>query len=285
MVAAEKSKPLRCGGIGEPGPRKTIAMLKIMKYSFLDLIRSRWTFTYAAFYFVFTLSLLWLSGDLSKVIISLLNVVLVLVPLIATLFGVMYYYNSREFAELLLAQPIRRVALFFGQYFGVAFSLSLSLLAGAGLPFLFYGAFGSPEAGNFIMLLAVGVFLSFIFAAIAFLIALVNENRIKGFGIAILTWLFFAVIYDGLFLLALSLYSDYPLERVALGASMFNPIDLARVLILLQLDISALMGYTGAVFQKFFTTISGMSISFAILALWVIVPALAIGRVATRKDF
>lgn len=260
-------------------------MFKVLKYSFLDLIRSRWAFIYAIFYFLFTLSLLWLSGELSKVVISLMNVILVLVPLIATMFGVMYYYNSREFTELLLSQPIRRIHIFIGQYLGVALSLSLSLLLGVGLPFLLYGAFGSPDAANLAMLLTVGVFLSFIFSAMAFFIALLNENRIKGFGIAILAWLFFAIIYDGLLLLALSLYSDYPLENFALSASMFNPIDLSRILILLKLDISALMGYTGAVFQKFLGTALGIVASFALLTVWVALPALGIGRVAARKDF
>lgn len=183
-------------------------MIKILKYSFFDLMRSRWTIIYAAFYMLFTVSLLWLSTDLSKVIISLMNVILVLVPLIATMFSVMYYYNSREFVELLLAQPIKRSNIFLGQYFGIACSLSLSLLIGVGLPFLFYGIFRSTEIFNFFTLLLVGVFLSFIFSAIAFFITLKNENRIKGFGLAILVWLFFAIIYDGIFLLLLVYFND-----------------------------------------------------------------------------
>lgn len=260
-------------------------MLKILKYSFLDLIRSRWVFIYALFYFLFAMALFWLSGDFSKVIISLMNVILVLVPLIATMFGVMYYYNSREFTELLLAQPIRRTHIFLGQYLGVALALSLSLLLGLGLPFVLYGSVNTPEAANFMVLLMVGVFLSFIFSGLAFFIALKNENRIRGFGLAILTWLALAVLYDGLFLLALSLFNDYPLERFALGASMFNPVDLARILILLKLDISALMGFTGAVFQKFLGTSSGQIISLLILTIWVVIPAWGIKRVSANKDF
>ena len=260
-------------------------MVKILKYSFFDLVRSRWTYIYCAFYFLFTLTLLWLSNDLSKVVISLMNVVLLLCPLIATMFGVMYYYNSREFTELLLAQPVKRTSIFFGQYLGVAASLSASWLIGTGVPFILYGVFGSAQAGNFFTLLLTGVALSFIFSAIAFLIALKNENRIKGFGLAILAWLFFAVIYDGLLLLALSYFSDYPLEKFSLAASMLTPIDLSRILILLKLDISALMGFTGAVFRKFLGTGMGMGISLIVLGLWVILPALGIRRVAARKDF
>ncbi|MCC6724065.1 MAG: ABC transporter permease [Saprospiraceae bacterium] len=260
-------------------------MFKILKYSFYDLIRSRWTYSYGGFYLLFTLSLLWLSNDLSKVVISLMNVVLLLCPLIATMFGVMVYYNSREFTELLLAQPVRRTSIFLGQYLGVAGSLSASWVIGVGVPFALYGVFGSPQAANFLMLLFVGVVLSFVFSAIAFFIALKNENRIKGFGLAILAWLFFAVIYDGLLLLSLSMLTEYPLEKFSLIASVLNPIDLSRILILLKLDVSALMGFTGAVFRKFLGTGLGMVVAFAVLLLWVVGPVVGIKRVAERKDF
>jgi Cu-processing system permease protein len=260
-------------------------MFKILKYSFFDLIRSRWTYIYCGFYMLFTLSLLWLSSDLSKVVISLMNVVLLLCPLIATMFGVMYYYNSREFTELLLAQPVKRVSIFLGQYLGVAASLSSSWVIGVGVPFLLYGVYGSTQAGNFLMLLLVGIVLSFVFSAIAFFIALKNENRIRGFGLAILAWLFFAVIYDGILLLSLSLFSEYPLEKFSLIAAVLNPIDLSRILILLKLDISALMGFTGAVFRKFLGNGLGMAISMLVLATWMILPVLSIRRVAMKKDF
>ncbi|OFZ07418.1 MAG: nitrous oxide metabolic protein, partial [Bacteroidetes bacterium RIFOXYB12_FULL_41_6] len=178
-------------------------MLKILKYSFFDLIRSKWSYVYFFFYLVISSSLLYLSGDISKVIISLMNIILILVPLIASIFGVMYYYNSREFTELLLAQPIKRTNIFLGQYIGLAVSLSSSLLFGLGIPFLLFGIFRSAEIWNFIILIVTGVFLTFIFSAISFLVALKNENRLKGFGIVIFLWMFMAIIYDGLFLLSL----------------------------------------------------------------------------------
>lgn len=234
---------------------------------------------------MFTLALLWLSTDLSKVTISTMNVVLVLVPLIATMFGIMYYYNSREFTELLLAQPVKRTDIFLGQYLGVAGSLSLSLILGIGLPYILYGIFASGEIWNFSTVLLVGVALSFIFSAIAFFIALKNENKIKGFGLGILVWLFLAVIYDGIFLLLLATFSDYPIENFAIGVSLFNPIDLSRILILLKLDVSALMGFTGAVFQKFLGNGAGMALAVGVLLLWVGLPVFGIKRVAERKDF
>jgi Cu-processing system permease protein len=248
-------------------------------------MRSRWSYVYFLFYLVLGFVLLFLNNDVSKAVITLMNIIVVLTPLIGTIFGVMYYYNSREFTELLLAQPLKRSTIFGGQYLGVSLSLSLSLVIGLGIPFLAYGVIQSEAIFNFFSLLIVGAFLTFIFVALAFNIALSNENKIKGFGYAILLWLFLAVIYDGLFLISLVLLQEYPLDKFTLIATMFNPIDLSRILILLKLDISALLGYTGALFQKFFGTNMGMLTSFSVLILWVIFPVLKIIRKAKRKDF
>jgi len=260
-------------------------MYKILKYSFYDLLRSRWSYIYFLFYLLLGFVLLFLNQDVSKAVITLLNIILVLTPLIGTLFGVMYYYNSREFIELLLAQPIKRTNIFLGQYLGISLSLSISFVIGLGIPFLSYGLFASSEIFNFFSLLFIGATLTFIFTALAYILALLFEDKIKGFGLAILTWLFFAVIYDGLFLISMLVFDDYPLDKFALIATIFNPIDLSRIIILLKLDISALLGYTGAVFQNFFGTDFGLIVSVVTLLLWIALPILIIRFISRRKDF
>jgi Cu-processing system permease protein len=248
-------------------------------------MRSRWSYIYFTFYLLLGIILLFLNNDLSKAVITLMNIIIVLVPLIGTIFGVMYYYNSKEFTELLLAQPLRRSTIFLGQYLGVALSLCMSLILGLGLPFVFYGLFNSNAIWDFSLLLITGAFLTLIFTALAFNIALSNENKIKGFGYAILLWLFLAIIYDGIFLMSLILFEDYPLDKLSLVGTMLNPIDLSRTLILLKLDISALLGYTGAVFKQFFGTNYGLVVSIVMLTTWVILPVLRIVYKSKRKDF
>ena len=248
-------------------------------------MRSRWSYVYFAFYLLLGIVLLFLNNDLSKAVITLMNVIIVLVPLIGTIFGVMYYYNSKEFTELLLAQPLKRSSIFLGQYLGVALSLSMSLILGLGIPFVFYGLFKSSTIWDFSLLLITGTFLTFIFTALAFNIALSNENKIKGFGYAILLWLFLAIIYDGIFLMTLILFEDYPLDKLSLIGTMLNPIDLSRTLILLKLDISALLGYTGAVFKQFFGTSLGLIVSFVMLFVWVVLPVVRIAFKSRKKDF
>src|SRR5699024_6990752 len=134
-------------------------------------------------------------------------------------------------------------------------------------------------------LLLLGTLLTFIFTGISYNIALANENRIKGFGYAILVWLFLAIIYDGIFLITLLYFSDYPLDKFSLIASVFNPIDLSSVMMLLKLDISALLGYTGALFKKFFSNYWGSLIALGLLVIWAVVPMFILHKQSSKKDF
>lgn len=238
-----------------------------------------------AFFILLTLALLLLSNNLSTVIISLTNVILILTPLIGILFGSMYYYNYKEFIELLLAQPISRKAIFSGIYFGLAASLSVSLVLGIFIPMLFFGILTSVELTTLLILLMMAIVLSIIFSLLSFVIALKFDNKIRGFGIAIFIWLFFAIIYDGIFLLLLLIFKEYPLENLTIGLTILNPIDLARILILFKLDYSAIMGYTGAVLEKFLGSVWGSVFILTTLSLWIIIPFRTMLRMADKKDF
>lgn len=260
-------------------------MYKVFKYSFFDLIRSRWSYFYLFFYCLLAFLILFFNNDISKAVITLMNIVILLIPLISTIFGIMYYYDSKEFTELLLALPVKRSSIFLGQYLGVAISLSFSLIIGLGVPFAFYGMFDSGFEWQFFLLISIGTMLTFIFSALSYNIGMCNENKIKGFGYAILLWLFFAVIYDGIFLVFLINFGDYPLENFTLLGTLLNPIDLSRILILLNLDIAAILGYTGAVFKKFFGSNLGCFVSFTMLLTWIALPVWNIYRCAKRKNF
>jgi len=260
-------------------------MFKVFKYSFYDVLRSRWMILYFLFFLITTFSLLYFSSDLSKGIASLMNVTIIIIPLISTVFGVMHYYNHREFIDLLLSQPVQRKQVFLGEYLGLSVSLSISFVLGTLIPFVIYDLMVSHEVWNFAVLILAGVMLTFIFVATSFFISILNEDKIKGFGIAILVWLYLAVIYDGLMLLFFVSFNDYPLETPAMILTILNPIDLSRVLVMLKLDVSALMGFTGAVFSDFFGSTKGMIISFLSMLGWIAVPVLAFLKYSSRKDF
>jgi Cu-processing system permease protein len=100
----------------------------------------------------------------------------------------------------------------------------------------------------------------------------------------LLVWFYFALIYDGLILVILFTFSDYPLEKLTLVLSALNPIDLGRIFIMLKMDVSALMGYTGALYQDFFGSGTGILFTTGVMLLWIALPLLAAVRSFQKKD-
>ena len=258
---------------------------KIVRYELRDVLRSRALIAYALFFFGLTDVLLRFGGGGARAALSLMNVVLLLIPLVAIVFGTIYLYNAREFTELLLAQPVHRRQLFAGQYLGLALPLSAAFVAGLGSALALHAGDDVDHLATLVVVAASGILLTLIFTAFATLIVARVDDKVKGIGIAIGLWLAGTVLYDGLVMLGLMVFADYPLERPALAAMIANPIDLARVLILMRLDVSALMGYTGAVFEKFFGSAGGTALASLALVLWTGVPLLLGARRFQRKDF
>lgn len=257
--------------------------LKILRYELQNVRRSRWIAGYGLLLLLLTDALLRFGGGGPRAVLSLSNVVLVFVPLVSVVFGTMYLYNAREFIELLLAQPVGRPTLFAGLYGGLVLPLAGAFGLGVTLPFLWHG--GSGAALTLVTLVGTGVLLTAVFTAVAFLAALVFEDRAKGLGAAILLWLALTVLYDGILLMVVTSFGEYPLERPMLILTLLNPVDLGRVLLLLRFDIAAMMGYTGAVFERFFGSALGSVLSLGALLLWAGLP-LGLGlRRFRRKDF
>lgn len=257
---------------------------KILRYEIHNTIRSKWIIFYAFFFFVVGYSLFAFSGDVNKAYISLMNIVLIVIPLVSLIFGSIYLYNSREFVEMMLSQPIDRRSLFLGIYFGTSIPLSLAYSIGMFLPFILFGKVNQQFEGVLFLLL-IGIALTFVFTAIAFLITVLQDDKAKGLGFSILIWLILTVIYDGLVLLVVYYFEDYPLEKVMIALSLINPIDLARILFLIEFNFSALMGYTGAVFQNFFGSFFGVLFSAFFLVLWIIIPLFFSTKSFLKKDF
>ena len=257
---------------------------KIIRYEVHDLMRSKWLLTYCLFFWLSTDILFRFAGSGGHVVISLMNIVLILIPLVSLIFGMIYIYNSREFIELLLTQPVDRKRMFWGMYLGLALPLTAAFVIGIGLPFI-YNPVDPESRMAFINLFITGMVLTFIFSGLAFYFSNRFEDKIKGLGIAVLVWLFFILIYDGIIMVLLFLFADYPLDNLSIAFSLINPIDLGRIFLLLQLDVSALMGYTGASFSRFFGSSTGMFISLAVMFVWTAIPGFLAERLFLRKDF
>lgn len=254
-------------------------MFKIAKYVIYDILRSKVLIAYTLFLLVISFSLFSLEEDPSKSLVSLMSVIMIIVPLVSVVFSTTYFYNAYEFIELLVAQPLSRTTILLGEFTGVAFSMLAAFFLGIGVPVCIY----SPDATGFVLLLS-GSALSLSFISIAFFSSVATRDKAKGIGLSLMLWFYFSVIYDAIVLGILFAFSDYPLEKAVIALASLNPVDLGRIMILLKLDISALMGFTGAVYKQFFGGNFGLLYTGFIMHIWVVVPMLVALRIFKKKN-
>jgi len=254
-------------------------MTRILKYVFIDILKNKIVVAYCLVLAMFSWVSFGLEDSTGKGILTVLNIVLLTVPLVSVLFSTIYIYNSNEFIELLASHPVKRQTIWLALFTGLSLSLSTAFVIGAGIPVMVFS-----EPGTAIMMTLAGVFLSVIFIAIAMLSSIYTRDKAKGIGVSLMLWLYFALLFDGIVLFLFFQFADYPIENVVVMLSALSPVDLCRILILLHLDISAMMGYTGAVFVKLFGTGTGLVLSFGLLSMWVMIPYYLSMRKFINKD-
>ena len=257
---------------------------RILAYTVRNQLRGRAIPGYALFFVVVTFGLLHFGGGINRALPSLASLILLVVPLVSLVVGTVGFYDGREFTELLLSHPVARGPLFTALYLGLVLPLAAAFALGMGLPLAFGGLDSATILPAALVLLG-GVLLTAVFGALAVLVATSVQDAARGLGVALLVWLGLTVMYDGVVLLGTQAFSSYPLERPLLVAMLLNPVDLARVLVLVAMDAPALLGYTGAVFQKFFGSVTGVVVATASLGLWIALPTWAALRRFRRMDF
>ncbi|WP_020570818.1 ABC transporter permease subunit [Neolewinella persica] len=254
-------------------------MFNISKIIVQDLWKNKAVIAYGILMLTFGWGIFAIEYQSEKAILSLLRVILFVQPLITLLFAGMYYYNSQEFLLLLAAQPIKRKTLFLGVFAGLSTVFTLIFLLSIGVPVLVF----SPTVEGLALLLAGGL-LIFVFTAIALLVSVHVNDKARGMGFALLVWSFFAFIYDGLLLLFMYQFAEYPIERPVLGLTFLNPIDIARIFVISKTEASALLGLSGAVFQNFFGALQGAIAAIFMLLVWASLPFALAYRKFVRKD-
>jgi Cu-processing system permease protein len=254
-------------------------MIKIAKYIIADIIRSKVLLAYTVLLAAICLSVFVSDADVTKSLVSITTIVMIIVPLVSIVYATTYYYNAYEFTELLVSQPVSRRTILLGKFLGISVSILASFILGVCVP---VALFAFSATGLMVML--TGSLLTLSFVSLAFLASTITRDKAKGIGVSLMIWFYCSIIFDGFILLFLYSFADYPIEKALIVLTAFNPIDLGRILILLQIDISALMGYTGAIYKQFFGSGFGMSFSLIMQLLWVTVPLIFAARIFSKKD-
>ncbi|TXH56534.1 MAG: ABC transporter permease, partial [Bacteroidia bacterium] len=167
-------------------------MIRILKYVAIDILKNKIVIAYTIMLALFSWSAFSLEDNAAKGLLTVLNIVLLTVPLVSVLFATIYVYNSNEFIELLVSHPVKRSMIWKALFIGLSLSLVTAYFIGVGIPLLIFADWGTA-----LIMLAAGMLLSVIFVAIAFLSCIFTRDKAKGIGISILLWLYFALLFDG----------------------------------------------------------------------------------------
>lgn len=253
---------------------------KITLHLLVGILRSRFAIGYTFMLFALTLAMFLLETNTTKSLVGLMNVLLWVIPLCTLVYATVHIYNAYEFFELMATQPIPRKTIIRSEWLSLNIAFSTSFLLGVGIPVIAF----APHSITPLILMA-GVALSSIFVSLSCLFGIRFSDRTKGIGIALFCWLFFALIFDALILFLLFSFSDYPTDKLVMVMSLLNPLDMARLVLLLQLNVSSIMGYTGAVFSQTVGSALGITILLTAMMAWILIPALMAQRHFEKKDF
>ena len=254
-------------------------MLKIAKYIILDIVKSKVLIAYTILLAIISVAIFMMDADVTKGLVSISTVVMIMIPLVSIIFATTYIFNASEFTELLVSQPISRKDILMGEFIGISSSVLGAFILGVCVPVSLF-AFSTTA----LALMLVGCLLTLAFVALSFLASTFTSDKAKGVGLSLMIWFYCTIVFDVLVLLFLFSFNDYPLEKAMILLTALNPVDLGRIMILLQLDISALMGYTGALYQKFFGSGYGMAFSVVLQFLWILIPMLFALKIFRKKD-
>ena len=72
--------------------------------------------------------------------------------------------------------------------------------------------------------------------------------------------------------LMMMLFNQYPLKWPVLILTFLNPVNLSRVLLMSEMNLVQLMGFSGAIFQDLFSLHLGTAVAAVVLTIWLVIP-------------
>jgi Cu-processing system permease protein len=258
-------------------------------------LETRWLFAFSVLFAAIVLGLSFFGlaqsrevgfQGFARVTMSLLNLVLMMVPLTGLLLGVTSITGSGESLSLLLAQPVSRGEVLLGKFLGLAAALTVAQALGFGGGGLVVALnAGASQVPGFLVLTGLSFVLGWLHLAAALLVATLWPDRLKAVSAALLLWLLTVVAYDLVVLGATAFLRGVPLQTVLFPALLVNPIDLVRVLTTLAVGSGALFGPTSAVLMRMFGAGPGIALGVFALTVETLVPLALAVRVFRGRDW
>ncbi|MBI3958183.1 MAG: ABC transporter permease [Chloroflexi bacterium] len=273
---------------------KTIATLA--NYELRASLRNRWFALYALAFTVLAVALssLSLSGagmfgfaGFGRTAASLINLVLLIVPLMGLTIGAQSLAGEREQGTLayLLAQPVSRAEVLLGKLAGLGGALLAALCLGFGLSaavIAWQG--GAVEAGRYGALVALSLLLALSTLSLGIFISACSRSGALAVGLALFVWLLLVFVGD------LGLMGTAIVMKLKIGTlfslTLLNPLQVFKIATVNSLRASLeILGPAGIYATRTYGDALN-ALLIGVLAVWVGLPMLgAYVRFRLEGDF
>ena len=260
-------------------------------------LRSRWTQIFALVFAVLALAVAAsgyvLSGgsgvqDFSQTTASLVQLVMLLVPLTSLVIGVLSLAPDRGAAELLFSQPIKRRSILLGKLLGLFEALVAAQAVGFGAAgVVIFSRSGGDGLGSFLLLVLGSASLTAVFLGIAAVVTAggATRRRPRALAVALVVWFVAVLLFDVAALGVASLLPSGTASRFLIVSVLANPVDAVRTGALLGAEGTAAFGAASLAFFRFTggSSRAVMMITASVLV-WIVVPTVLAVRRLTRTD-
>ena len=273
------------------------ALLLVARQELLLAVRSRWTVIFALVFALLALAVAAsgyvLSGgsgfqDFARTSVSLVQLVVLVVPLASLLMGALALAPERGAAELLFSQPVSRTTILLGEMLGLFGALAGAQLIGFGLAgAIVFRSSGGEGGAGYALLVCGSLLLTAAFLSIAALIAAgaAGRRRSRALAIALVVWFLAVILVDLAALGVASLLPSYAASRVLIVSVILNPVGAVRTGALLGIQGTAAFGSASLALLRFTHGAGGAALILALSAVaWVVLPAMGAARRLKRAD-
>jgi Cu-processing system permease protein len=258
--------------------------------------RSRWIQAFAVLFASLSIGVAWsgyiLSGgggvqDFARTTASLVQLMLLMVPLAALVFGVQALAGDAGGSQILFAQPVPRWVILLGTITGIFEALFTAELIGfAAAGFVIFSFAGDEGLSAFLLLIAGAAFTTLVFLGIAARIAVGSTGRrARALGLALVAWFGLVLFYDIVLLGAATMLKSGYASRLLVAGVVLNPVDALRTGLLIAAEGTAAFGTASL---TFFRITGGTAAGFTWLAIsiaaWIVLTILWAARKLGRID-
>jgi Cu-processing system permease protein len=247
-----------------------------------DAQRNRWFILFSVAFAGLALTLAWfaLSGTgtyglagFGRTGASLINLVLLIIPLMGLTLGALSLAGERERGTLLylLTQPLAQSELLIGKFLGLALAVLVALVLGFGLSgMLIAWQGGTTNAGDYLALVLLAFLLALASLSIGFLVSAAVSKSATAVGIALFLWLLL-VFFGDLGLMGTALVLRINIEQL-FSLSMLNPLQLFKMAAILAIRGNLeVLGPAGVYAVRTYGA-RLMPLLLAILLVWTVLP-------------